>query len=168
MVEPTKVSEGEIASPTPPVPAVLVLDPDASAGAPLEAALRAAGCDVTWLREVAAASRRIATGAFDVAVLDEELARAHGLFDAIRKIHEAPSIVVISAFGTVEGAVRAMRDGASHYAAKPAAPEEIVLAVRKAGEDRRVRQENRTLRAALDRRASLGELVVRDPRMREI
>ncbi|HKE01948.1 MAG TPA: sigma-54 dependent transcriptional regulator, partial [Planctomycetota bacterium] len=153
--------------PAAPSPSVLVLDPDVATGRELEAALRAAGCEVTWLRDAAVALRRLEGGTFEVAVVDEAAARAEKLLEECRR-PERPAAIVVSSFGTVAGAVEAMREGAIHYASKPIAADEIVLAVRQAAEQRRLRRENRELRDALERRSTLGALVVRDARMREI
>ncbi len=147
---------------------VLILDPEPGSGRDLERALRAAGCEAGWLRDVKAFLRRISSGGIDVAIVDEATAGERALLEEIAALPDAPAIVVVSEFGTVEGAVRAMRDGASHYASKPIEKEEIELAVRKAAGQRRLHRENRTMRAELEKRAELGSLVVRDARMREV
>lgn len=149
-------------------PSVVVLDPDPGSGAELEKALRNAGCDVTLLRDAQQVLKRIGEGGIDVAVLDEAIVQAKTLLNDLHNLEDQPATIVVSNFGTVEGAVSAMRDGASHYAAKPVSTDEIVLAVQKASGERRLRTENKTLREEIERRTTLGSLVTRDPKLREI
>jgi DNA-binding NtrC family response regulator len=150
------------------LPIVVVVDPDPATSRPLVDALRAAQCEVHAPLDLSAAEKRIAAGDVDVVLLEESLSRDGPIAEVLRRVTSPPAVVILSPFGTVEGAVHAMRAGAVHYAAKPVSPEEILLAVERATAERRLRQENRELRGELERRASLGSLVVRDAKMREI
>lgn len=149
-------------------PTVLLLDPDAQSMAVVEQSLSEGGFAVIRGEEQMQSVERLIQRGVDVIVVDEGLAEKSGLLEQLEPLSEPPAVVLLSAFGTVEGAVEAMRRGASHYAAKPIEPEEILLAVRKAARERSLAIENRAMRNELDRRSSFGSLVVRDPRMREI
>jgi two-component system response regulator FlrC len=75
-------------------------------------------------------------------------------------------VILLTAFGTVEGAVEAMRKGAAHYLLKPLAnPDELRLAVRRVLEERRLADEATTLRQATEAVFPFGEIVAGDPKM---
>jgi len=76
--------------------------------------------------------------------------------------------VVMTAFGSVETAVEAMKAGASDYVLKPFSLEEMRLILRKELDLRRLREENRTLREALGQRYQFRNIVARSPKMQEV
>jgi DNA-binding NtrC family response regulator len=77
-------------------------------------------------------------------------------------------IVLLTAFGTVEDAVEAMREGAADFKSKPFAMDEIALCIERALERRQLVRENQDLRAALDDRLRIDNMVATDPRMQDI
>jgi DNA-binding NtrC family response regulator len=74
----------------------------------------------------------------------------------------------MTAFGSIDSAVEAMRAGAFDYITKPFEPEAVLLTVERALERRALEEENRRLRRAVDRTASLGDLIGESAAMREI
>ena len=80
---------------------------------------------------------------------------------------EAP-VVLMTAYGSVESAVEAMRAGARDYITKPFENDVALLAIERALEYRALEDENRRLRLAVDHTSSLGELIGTSPAMREI
>lgn len=102
--------------------------------------------------------------AFDAMVVD---AREADEWLAERaKSERAIDIVLLDSFGTIQDAVKAMRRGAFDYLTRPTSPEHVVLALRRAREQRALREENRNLRATLDERFELGDFSSKDSRMR--
>ncbi|MCC7013703.1 MAG: sigma-54-dependent Fis family transcriptional regulator [Planctomycetes bacterium] len=95
----------------------------------------------------------------DAARADEWLARRAARPDA-------PEVVIVASFGTIQDAVEAMRRGAFDYRTRPLSPEHVVLALRRAREQRELRDENRNLRESLGARFELGDLASKDSRMR--
>jgi DNA-binding NtrC family response regulator len=79
----------------------------------------------------------------------------------------APEVVVITAHGTIETAVKAMRLGAYDYLTKPLEREELLLVVERAAEKRALRVESHQLRQQIARKTMEG-LVARSPAMRQI
>jgi CheY-like chemotaxis protein len=76
------------------------------------------------------------------------------------------AVIILTAFGTVEGAVEAMRKGAVHYLLKPLAnPDELRFAVRRVLEERRVTDEAASLRQATEAVFPFGEIVAGDAKM---
>jgi len=144
--------------------AVLIADSDPSTWKEATRVLEQAGCDVSIARDSAAAQKKISEREFDVVIAEENILQQKNRTGP----HVAPAFIVVSNFGTVEGAVAAMRDGAVHYTSKPVVPEEIVLAVRKAKDARGMRKENIALKNEMQKRSSLGSLMMRDPKMRDI
>ncbi len=82
----------------------------------------------------------------------------------------APEVVfmIMTAYGTVQNAVAAMKEGAFDYILKPLKLEEVELAIERALEHAGLRRENRQLRAALRRREGLSEIVTTSPRMQRL
>ncbi len=77
-------------------------------------------------------------------------------------------IVVMTAFGSVETAVEAMKAGASDYVLKPFSLAEIRIVVRKELDHSRLQEENRSLREALGHKYSHPNIVARSPKMQEV
>jgi DNA-binding NtrC family response regulator len=74
----------------------------------------------------------------------------------------------MTAFGSIDSAVEAMRAGAFDYITKPFEPDAVLLTVERALERRALEEENRRLRRAVDQTASLGDLIGESTEMREI
>jgi len=106
----------------------------------------------------------------DLILTDLRLPRMDGLelIRAIRRQNAATPIVVITAFGTVENAVEAMKAGAFDFLPKPFSMDHLMAVVHKALEVRSLRDENRKLREELVRRYSFENIIGRSPAMQEI
>ena len=77
-------------------------------------------------------------------------------------------VVVMTAFGTVETAVEAMKAGASDYVLKPFSLEDLTMTIEKVLELHALRDENIKLKAELERRYDFGQIIGRSPKMQEI
>ncbi len=77
-------------------------------------------------------------------------------------------IVVMTAFGSVETAVEAMKAGATDYVLKPFSLAEIRMVVHKELDNSRIREENRSLREALGQKYSHPNIVAVSPKMQEV
>jgi DNA-binding NtrC family response regulator len=90
------------------------------------------------------------------------------LLERVKRDDPETTVILLTAFGTVEGAVEAMRKGAAHYLLKPLAnPDELRLAVRRVLEERRLADEAVTLRQASEAVFPFGEIVAGDATMRQ-
>ncbi|MAC19128.1 MAG: hypothetical protein CMJ23_05495 [Phycisphaerae bacterium] len=96
------------------------------------------------------ALERIAEKRPDVVVTDLQMPGMSGLdlLAAIRRIDEDLPVVFMTAYGSVETAVEAMRDGAFDYVTKPFGGDELGISVERAVEHGRLRRENDLLKAA--------------------
>ena len=106
----------------------------------------------------------------DLVVTDLKLPGMNGLdfLQSIKRVNAAIPVVVMTAYGTVETAVEAMKAGASDYVLKPFSLEEIKLIVHKELDVHRLREENRNLREALGHRYEFKNIVARSPKMQEV
>ena len=123
--------------------------------------------DVTSAEDGARALALLAAGDFDVVVTDIRMPGADGLTVLREARARDPDIevVLMTAYATVPAAVDAMRQGAFDYLAKPFEPDEALLIVERALERRRLRQQARDLRRALEGIHRIDNLVARSPTM---
>jgi two-component system response regulator AtoC len=137
---------------------VLVVDDEEPMRHMLELLLRRAGFEVqTAAHGEAALALLDAPGSdIDVVLSDVRMPGLDGLAlaDQLRERHAEVTLVMMSAFGTIDLALEAMRRGAYDYISKPFKQDEVVLTLRKAEERLRLRRENTALR---ERLAALGE-----------
>src|SRR6202035_2244564 len=106
----------------------------------------------------------------DLVVTDLRLPGMSGLefLQAVKRANAALPVVVMTAYGTVESAVEAMKVGASNYVTKPFSFDELVLVIRKELDTRSLREENRTLREELGRRYEYKNIVANSEKMQAV
>src|SRR5207245_10575700 len=106
----------------------------------------------------------------DLVLTDLKLPGMDGLefLQAVKRSGTNIPVSVMSAYGTVETAVEAMKAGASDYVLKPFSIEEIKLSIRKELDSRHLREENRSLREALGQRYDFRNIVARSAKMQEV
>jgi DNA-binding NtrC family response regulator len=107
---------------------------------------------------------------FDLVVTDLKLPGMSGFefLQAVKRIDANIPVVIMTAYGTVESAVDAMKAGASDYVLKPFSLAELVLVIRKELATHQLREENRTLREELGRRYEYKNIVARSPKMQAV
>ncbi|MGA2132727.1 MAG: sigma-54 dependent transcriptional regulator [Bryobacteraceae bacterium] len=86
----------------------------------------------------------------------------------IRRLHPEASVVIITAYATVDTAITAMKEGAQEYIVKPCNPEEISLPVERIIKVKNLQRENTILRKKLSRQYRCGDIVSKNSRMHEI
>ena len=106
----------------------------------------------------------------DLVITDLKLPGMNGLdfLQAVKRFQAALPVIVMTAFGTVETAVEAMKAGASDYVLKPFSLDEMRMVVHKELDVQRLRVENRSLREALQQRYQHPNLVARSAKMQEV
>ncbi|MHC4219601.1 MAG: sigma-54-dependent transcriptional regulator, partial [Planctomycetota bacterium] len=107
---------------------------------------------------------------FAVAIVDMSLPGMSGLelIKALRQDHQDIVALAITGYPRVEAAVAAIRTGAMDYLSKPVVDDELRIAVEKAIRQQALLAENTNLRAQLDQRYGLDNIIGSDPRMRRI
>jgi two-component system response regulator AtoC len=78
------------------------------------------------------------------------------------------TVIMMSAYGTMDTAIECMKKGAYDYISKPFKNDEILLVLKKAAERERLKSENRRLKEELNREYSFSDIVSRNQRMQEI
>jgi DNA-binding NtrC family response regulator len=86
----------------------------------------------------------------------------------IRRLHPDASIIIITAYATVDTAITAMKEGAQEYIVKPCNPEEISLLVSRIIKVKNLQRENTILRKKLLRHYCVQDVISKNPRMHEI
>jgi DNA-binding NtrC family response regulator len=128
---------------------VLVVDDKELMRDSVAATLERAGFTIATASDAAAALEQIARKRPDAVVSDLKMPNMDGieLVEKIRALDEDLPVVLMTAFGTIETAVRAMKTGAFDYLTKPFEGDELIIAVKRAIEHGRLLKENAVLRA---------------------
>lgn len=129
---------------------VLVVDDKELMRESVGGTLERAGFSVASASDAQNAIQQIAAKRPDVVVTDLKMPGMTGLelLEKIRQIDDDLPVVLMTAFGTIETAVSAIKQGAFDYLTKPFEGDELVITVKRAAEHGRVLRENKLLRAA--------------------
>ena len=148
---------------------ILIVDDEEAQRRIVSAILREEGHLVREAESAEAAKDALAQSGAEVVITDLKMPGQGGmaLVEFLMGLPEHPEAVVVTAFGTVDTAVKAMRLGAYNYLSKPLEREELILVVQRAAEKFRLRQERTTLRKSLELSLSDG-LVAESQAMKTI
>jgi DNA-binding NtrC family response regulator len=140
---------------------ILVVDDDASVRRVLKMQLEEAGYRVATAASVAEALDVLEAQKPKLVITDLKMPGAGGmdLLRAIREHHGDTTVIIVTAFGSVETAVEAMKAGAYDYVTKPLDYEALLVAVNRATERQALLEEVRNLRAALDQRYGFENII---------
>ena len=148
---------------------ILVVDDEPAMRLLVTSILKGEGHEVTAAASGEEALQLIDRHHYHLVITDLKMPGMSGvaLLERVKQDDPETAVILLTAFGTVEGAVEAMRKGAVHYLLKPLAnPDELRLAVRRVLEERRVTDEATTLRQASEAVFPFGEIIAGDPKMR--
>ncbi len=114
--------------------------------------------------------QKAAASPFDQILCDIRMPHMDGLefLREIKKTGIEASIIMMSAYGTMDTAIEAMKLGAYDYISKPFKPDEIVLTLRKAEEREQLRKENQLLRKEVGKEYSFENIVSKNEKMQKI
>jgi two-component system response regulator HydG len=149
---------------------ILVVDDHVEMGRMLKDPLTDEGYAVDLATGGEEAIRLVRSRLYDAVLSDLRMEKVDGLdvLEAVRAVDPEVPVLLMTAFGGVESAVEAMKRGAYHYFTKPFRLDEVLVIVRRALEERRLRAENRVLRQAAAERGGMGALVGRSAPMRAL
>jgi len=149
---------------------LMIVDDDAAMRQMLDSLFREQGFAVSDASSAAEALDMASEVEFDAVLSDIKMPGKSGieLVGELRQIRPETPVVLMTAFGSIDSAVEAMRVGAFDYVTKPFEPEAVLLTIERAIERRALEEENRRLRRAVDQTSSFGDLIGESPAMREI
>ncbi|HSM88112.1 MAG TPA: sigma-54 dependent transcriptional regulator [Candidatus Limnocylindrales bacterium] len=136
----------------------------------LEISLGEEGHTIQVVEDAETGLKALRKDTVDLVLTDLKLPGMNGLdfLQEAKKINPAVPVVVMTAYGSVETAVEAMKAGASDYVLKPFTMAEMKLVINKELDVQRVREENRSLREALGKRYHFQNIIARSARMQEV
>jgi len=116
------------------------------------------------------ALEKVKTGVYDMVISDLKMPKMDGirLLESIKTLDPTVSVVVMTAFGTIETAVEATRKGACDFITKPFRRERILVTIENVMSFQSVTRENRALREALGKQNGFASLLGATPVMRDI
>jgi two-component system response regulator AtoC len=127
---------------------LLIVDDEANMRHMLMALLRSSGYDIDTASDGQEALERIAQTAYDYILCDIKMPRMDGMafLEAGAPQLESASVIMMSAYGTIDMAIEAMKRGAYDFITKPFKSDEVYLALKKAEERESLRRENLRLK----------------------
>src|SRR5262245_5945484 len=136
----------------------------------LRHALEAQGHTVIEARDQAEAVKALQTLYPAVVLSDLRLPEGDGLgvLRAVKEVDPELPVIVMTAFGSIQDAVSAMREGALDFLAKPVDPDHLLLLVERALAHQRLATENILLKEELAARRGAPQIVGEDPRLKQV
>ncbi len=151
-------------------PRILIVDGDSIVRDSLSELLQHTGYQTKTADRLDHALERLEQGRFQVVISEVNLPDSHGfeLLRALGQRHPDVVTILITAYGTIESAVDAIKLGAYDYLTKPIIDEEIKLTVERALQQQALISENQVLRAQLHDRQVFGNIVGQDYKMAKV
>jgi DNA-binding NtrC family response regulator len=152
------------------MPVILIVEDEAKMRRLLELNLGDDGFTTFSAEDAETGLKLLRENPIDLILTDLKLPGMNGLefLQTIKRQNAALPVVVMTAFGSVETAVEAMKAGASDYVLKPFSLTEMRMVIRKELDVQNLREENRSLREALGKRYAHPNVVARSPKMQEV
>jgi len=149
---------------------LLVADDDPGLRESLERTLTREGYRVVLASDGRAALERVQAGGVDLIVTDLRMPGLTGLelLRAAKAIMPDVDVILLTAFGTVEEAVKAMKDGAYDFLTKPFRREQLIKLVDKALERRDLIEQNKALKKQLEDIRAKGQMIGASPSFRRM
>ncbi|NOY52210.1 MAG: sigma-54-dependent Fis family transcriptional regulator [Deltaproteobacteria bacterium] len=128
------------------------------------------GYEVEEAANGSTALARIEDHVYDIVLTDIKMPGLNGieLLKEIKKISPRTYVIIMTAFGTINSAVEAMKQGAYDYISKPFKLDEIQILIRKIIEERALRQEVDHLRKEVRRRYQFNNIIGKSKKMQEL
>ena len=155
---------------TPVKQRLLVIDDEESLRHMLSVLLKRQGYRVDTAADGSEGLAMAQKGRYDFVLCDIKMPVMDGL-DFLKGAHEAGlpgTIIMMSAYGTIETAIECMKEGAYDYISKPFNPDEILLVLKKAEEREHLKDENRQLKEELVGSYCFQNILSHTPSMKEI
>ncbi len=152
------------------MPSVLVVDDKESVREMLSKTLENEGFEVDVAKDGKICLEKVKEKRFDLVLTDLKLPQMDGLevLSSLKDLDPEIAVIVMTAYGTIETAVQAMKKGAFDYLAKPFDPDHLCVLIRRALENRRLLAENVLLREELAHNLGYAEIIGKSRKMKEV
>ena len=152
------------------MPTILVVDDKDSMRNMLTETLVDEGYQVDAAEDGLKALDLVRNKTYDLVVTDLKMPEVDGLqvLEGVKEVAAETAVIMMTAYGTIEDAVSAMKSGAYDFITKPFDAEYFCVLVNRALENRRLQAENSLLRQELLHREGFGDIVGKTPKMIEI
>ena len=149
---------------------ILVIDDDKIILDSLREFLSLEGFRTSGAETIKEAMSKLAQQRYNLALIDVHLPDGNGLdlLDTIKKSYPQTVAIIFTGYGTIDGAVSAIKRGAYDYLTKPIIDDELRLAVGRAVNQQSLLSENERLRSQLERKYSLENIISQDYKMAKI
>jgi two-component system response regulator AtoC len=151
-------------------PRVLLVDDEENIRRTLSVVLHQEGYEVDAVADGQEALDRLPSEIYEFVITDLRMPGVDGMavLEEVQRIHPETLVVMMSAYGSTDLAIEAVKRGAVDYIAKPFASDEMALLLRKASERGKLRRENACLRREVARARGEGSLVSSSSAMAEV
>lgn len=151
-------------------PSLLLVDDDHHVLESMADWLRSKGYELDASTGYSNALERLRAKTYDLVLADIRLRDGDGfdLLEQCRRNWPGTQVILLTGYGTPDSAIEAIRAGAFDYLTKPLIDDELLMAIERAGSQRSVLRENDNLKAQLDRRYGMDNIIGRDPRMMKV
>jgi two-component system response regulator GlrR len=149
---------------------ILVVDDDRNLLELARMRLESANYEVATALAEEQAMDSIKEQTFDLAIVDLQLAKQDGisLMQQLHDVNPEIPVIILTAYGTIESAVEAMKKGAYGYLTKPFEARELLFQIEKALENRRLNSEVKRLRGLLEERYGFENIAAKSEKMRKV
>lgn len=149
---------------------ILVVDDDPEMCRLLSEFLQGEGFHVSSTGDSLEASNLIQREEFDLLITDLKMKGLKGLdlLEEVQRVAPLTPVIIITAFGTIESAIKAMKMGAYDYITKPFQMDELLLTLRKALETRYLKKEVIRLRKEVESRYQFHQIIGKSSSMQKI
>jgi len=149
---------------------ILVVDDDLEMCGLLSDVLKGEDFSVTAIHDSFEASKILKKEEFDIVITDLKMKGLKGLdlLEEAKQVAPLTPVIIITAFGTIESAIKAMKMGAYDYITKPFQMDELIINVKKALENRLLKKEVIRLKKEVESRYYFHSLIGKSPSMQKI
>jgi two-component system, NtrC family, response regulator GlrR len=149
---------------------ILVVDDDKNLIEVIRMRLETANYDVTTALNERDALETVKGQVFDISIVDLRLIHQDGLalMEEIHRINPEMPVIILTAHGSIENAVDAMKRGAYSYLTKPFEPRDLLFQIEKALENRRLNTEIQRLKYLLKERYDFANIIAKSEKMQSV
>ena len=149
---------------------ILLVDDDRNLVELVKLRLDAAGYEVSAVLLAEDAVEAAKAQVFDLSLVDLQLSNQDGisLMEQLHLIIPEMPVIILTAYGSIESAVEAMKRGAFSYITKPFDPRDLLLQIERALENRRLTTEIKLLKGLLQQRYDFANIVAKSGKMQRV